>query len=136
MAAPRTPAPARAGRAQVAPQRIKKPSPVVKKAAPVVEAPAEPVRYFLLAETEALADSTAVHEWGWERSKTGWTTQDGRSVKFLADYDALLAEAHKKGPAIGVFAGYRWYAVTAPHLLDGLVKAGSVVKLDTPPDVA
>lgn len=112
-----------------APQRIKKPSPVVKAAAPKPEAKTGPTRFFLISENKAHADSTAVHEWGWSRTKTGWNTAAGQDVRFLPDYDTLLAEAHKKGGPIGVYEGYRWYAVIAPHLLEGLVKAGSVLRM-------
>lgn len=98
---------------------------------------AQPTRaWFLIGETKATSAAQAEHEWGWTKTKTGWTDGAGAAVKFLEGFDALVKEAKKTEAPIAVYLGYRWYAVTPPHLLDKLVRAGHVLKMPDPAPVA
>lgn len=111
-----------------------------KKAAAVKPAP-EPApapstgpkpKYVIIAESKVLAGATAERDWGWAKTKTGWTDPEGHAVTFVADITALTKLS--AASLVRVYEGYRWYAVIAPHHLHTLVKAGAV-ELMPPPKV-
>lgn len=90
-----------------------------------------PRAYFLIGENKKLAGDVAEHEWGWSKTKTGWTGAPQPVSGFLADLAAVKKEIGKGAP-IALYEGYRWYAVIAPHLLHQLQKSGDVVLIPAP----
>lgn len=93
--------------------------------------PSAPRAFFLIGENKKIAGDVAEHEWGWTRTRTGWTgAPSPGEVKFLADLAAVKAEAAKG--QIAVYEGYKWYVTIAPHLLQLLVDEGTVIKIPAP----
>ena len=103
-------------------------------AAAKAKASVGPRAWFLIAETLPAAAAVAEHEWGWTKGKlkSAWTDGAGNSVKWLADYDALVKEAGKTDEPIAVYCGHRWYAVIPSHLFHKLVTEGFVLKQPDP----
>lgn len=93
-------------------------------------------KYFVIAETKALAEAIALAEWSWTKKGTGWIDADGNAVAYLSDSAALMAQVSKG--SIRLYEGYRWYAVIPSHHLEALKKTGAVevVKADSKPVIA
>lgn len=134
--APRVPRPkAAASEAKAAPAPVDAPDEpaevAARTAAAPKPAPAASPKYFIIAETKALAASTAERDWGWKRTKAGWKDSVGNEVVFTNDLAKL--EGHETPPC--VYPGYRWYAAINPHHLNPLVKKGAIVMMPEPPKV-
>jgi len=130
--APKAPTPAVQARKPASPPRPARvpKAPALTAAEPEPAEPVMPMKYFLIGETKATAAAVAEHEWGWAKTKTGWTDGAKNPVKFLEDYAALLKACNDE--PIYLYLGHRWYACVPPHMLDRLVSNKSVFKMPDP----